>query len=282
MSTDVLSLEEKIILDSEEIETIADDSEEEVKYCLNCGTPVSDKFCPHCGQSTATPSKLKMKNFGKGVLMSFGRLTPGFLNTAKGLLIHPWEVIKDHIHGKHIRYSPPITMLIQIFLYSTLLFTFVDSVLGTDLSIEESMFGYDGDNAILKMIDQSVVFATLFIGIPMCFGIYLAYYRHGARKYNFAEYLAAFIYLFCAISIYDLLLSLFTLIPGIDFDFGNLTIFIAIFFSIVILLKAFPQNKKWKTVVLLLWAGFILSFTVILIAILMTLPETLPKIISKF
>ena len=271
MNTDVLTLEED--KDFKEIEVSEKNIplEEEIKYCLNCGTEINDKFCPHCGQSTATPSKLKIKNFGKGVIMSFGRLTPGFYTTAKGLILQPWEVIRDHIHGKHIRYSPPITMIIQVFLYATVIYTFLDAVFGTNLTelynFEEGL-GYKGNNPILKMLDQSVVIQSLFIGIPVCFGIYLGFYRHGARKYNFAEYLAAFTYMYAAINIYDFLLNLVYVIPGIEFDVSNLTSIIAVVFSVIILLKAFPQNKWWKTILLLIWSGFITSILMTLAFVL--------------
>ena len=275
MNSDTLVLEENNI---EEIIQTSEDTEEKVKYCLNCGTEVNDNFCPHCGQAASTPSKLKMKNFGKGVLMSFGRLTPGFMNTAKGLLFHPWKVIRDHIHGRHIPYSPPITMLIQIFLYATIIFTGIDAILGTDLHEEDSIFGYEGQNAFLKMMDQSIVFATLFIGIPMCFGVYLAYYRHGAKKYNFAEYLAAFVYLFAAINLWDTLFALINLIPGIGFDATSLTLGVVVLFSVIILVKAFPQKKWWKSVVLLLWCGVVLMFSTIILAILMYFPVLIERL----
>ncbi|MCH5239411.1 MAG: DUF3667 domain-containing protein [Muribaculaceae bacterium] len=275
MNSDTLVLEENNF--EESIEN-SQDLEIEMKYCLNCGTEINDNFCPHCGQSAKTPSKLKMKNFGKGVLISFGRLTPGFLNTAKGLMIHPWMVIKDYIHGRQISYSPPITMLIQIFLYSTIIFTGIDTFLGTDLHEEDSMFGYQGENALLKMIDHSIVCATLFIGIPMCFGVYLAYYRHGAKKYNFAEYLAAFVYLFAAIELWDTLFTIINLIPGIGFDATILTFGIILFFSTIILFKAFPQKKLWKSVVLFLWCGIILMFSVIILGLLIYLPHIIERL----
>lgn len=273
MNQDTLILEEKDII-GHETSVIAEEKE---KYCLNCGTEINDNFCPHCGQSAATPHKLKMKNFGKGVLMSFGRLTPGFFNTAKGLMFYPWVVIRDHIHGRHIPYSPPITMLIQIFLYATIIFTGIDALLGTDLRSDESMFGYGGDNPILKMIDQSIVFSTLFIGIPMCFGVYLAYYRHGAKKYNFAEYLVAFVYLFAAISLWDNIFTLLNLVPGLGFDTTSLTFVIIAFFSIVILLKAFPQKSWWKSVALLLWCGIVLFVSTLIVGIVMYLPRVLER-----
>ena len=264
---------EEIQLENIDITKI--EAEESVKFCLNCGTPISDKFCPHCGQSTGVPKKLKMKNFGKGVLISFGRLTPGFVKTAKGLMFHPWTVIRDYIHGKHIPYSPPITMLIQIALYSTIIFAGLDSIFGTHTDIEDSLFGYKGDNPILKMIDTSVVVATLISGIPLCFSVYLAYYRNGAKKYNFAEYLAAFTYLIASVSLWDYFFTLFVFIPGFDFDMTLMTLVIMSIFSVIILFKAFPQKKKWKSIALLFWCFFLLFFGVLILNIIIYLPRTI-------
>lgn len=263
-------IDEPISVD--EIETPAE-QDETVKYCLNCGTEVTDRFCPHCGQSTSTPSKLKMKNFGKGLIMSFGRLTPGFFNTAKGLLFHPWTVIRDHIHGKHVPYSPPFTIIIQITLYSTLIFAGLDSILGTHSNVEESLFGYEGDNPFFKLLDTSVVLTALLIGIPFSFGVYLAYYRHGAKKYNFAEYLAAFMYLFASIGLWDNLLQMVGMITGIDFDFENLAIIVAVLFSSVILFKAFPQKKRWISIALYLWCSFIMFICLLFVGMIMVLPR---------
>lgn len=275
-SKEITMTQDTIVLEGDKLDNIIEVSkadEERAKYCLNCGTELTDNFCAHCGQSAATPSKLKMKNFGKSVVMSFGRLTPGFINTAKGLMFEPWKVIRDHIHGKHIPYSPPITMLIQIVLYSTIIFTGIDAIIGTELHEEESLFDYQGENPLIKMVDHSIVFATLFIGVPLCFGVYLAYYRHGAKKYNFAEYLAAFVYLFASITLWDNIFELFNLIPGIGFDATSLTFIIITFFCIVILLKAFPQDKRWKSILLLFWCSFVLLICIIALGLLMYFPN---------
>lgn len=267
-----------LILEENNIESTATTQVETEKkgiFCLNCGTEVNDNFCPHCGQSTATPAKLKMKNFGKGLLMSFGRLTPGFLHTAKGLMFHPWTVIRDHIHGRHVPYSPPITMLIQIVLYATIIFATLDSIFGTQTNIEDGLFGYTGENPILKMIDTSIVVTTLLLGIPSSFCVYIAYYRHGAKKYNFAEYLAAFTYLFGAITLWDMFFTIFTFIPGLDFDLTAITLGIVSIFCVIILLKAFPQKKRWKSVVLLLWCGFVLIIGLLLFTIIVALPRAI-------
>lgn len=246
--------------------------------CLNCGTECDDNFCPHCGQSTAVPPRLRMKNFWKGVFMSFGRLTPGFLTTAKGLLVQPWTVIRDHIHGKHIRYSPPVTMLIQVFLYATILYTLIDAVFGTSL-IEEHNFNSGlfeleekGEvNPILIMLDQSVVIQALLLAAPFSFIVYIAYIRHGSRKYNFAEYMAAYLYMYATLIMYDILFGLLDVIPGMEPVTEVLTILVLVVFTVITLVKAFPQDKWWKQVLLLLYIPFLFSLTILITSIIIVL-----------
>lgn len=240
------------------------------KYCLNCGRVTTDRYCAHCGQSAQVPSRLNIKNFGKGVVLSFGRLTPGFAHTAAGLLFHPWTVIRDYIHGRQIRYSPPATMIIQLLLYATVLYALLDAILNTNLSqlYESEMgFGYEGDIPILKMLNQSIVLQMLIVGIVVCFAVYIAFYRSGAKKYNFAEYLTAFVYMYGTILIYDILLKLLSAIPGMGFDFSVITILIAFIFSLIALKKAFPKNS-WGKIIFLFTLACLLS---VIIAIVLSL-----------
>ena len=245
----------------------------EITVCLNCGMECDDKFCPHCGQSTSVPAKLKMKNFGKSVIMSFGRLTPGFFNTAKGLLFHPWSVIRDHLHGRHVRYSPPVTMVIQVFLYATILYAIIDAVFGTALLTEYNfnrgilnLENKENTGPLLIMLDQSIVIQALLYSVPICLIIYLAYFRHGARKFNIAEYLAAYVYMYAALLMYDVILGLVKLIPGASRVSEILLVLVITIFSVIILIKAFPQDKWWKHVLLLSWTFFLFIAFILTIA----------------
>ena len=77
----------------------------EERECLNCGEVSEGLFCNNCGQSMETPQRITMKTFGKGVAMSFARLTPGFWATFVGLTLCPWDVIREYLHGKRVKYS---------------------------------------------------------------------------------------------------------------------------------------------------------------------------------
>ena len=210
--------------------------------------------------------------------MSFGRLTPGFFATAKGLVLHPWVVIRDHIHGRHVRYSPPVTMVIQVFLYATILYALLDAIFGTSLmeqyNFNEGLFNLEkreNINPLLVMLDQSVVVQALIFAFPISFIIYIAYYRHGSRKFNFAEYLSAYVYMYAALIIYDIIIGILNVIPGLDALCEILTGVIIGVFSIIILVKAFPQDKWWKHVLLLGWTGFLLVIFILILAIILSL-----------
>lgn len=231
------------------------------KICLNCGTIVNDRYCRRCGQPTNTPDRLRMKNLASSVLVGLSRMTPGFINTTRDLIIRPWDVIRDYIRGRRMKYTAPITMLLILGIYTTVFFSVFDSFFGTSLldlsGNEEGNFGYiesGGTNPFLLFIDRSYIFSVILAGIPLTLIFYIAFYRHGAKKYNFAEYISAFIYITAAGLIYDFILTFAYLIPGFDRDMFEL-IQAVVFITILIILtfKAFPQDKHWKNWGLLLW-----------------------------
>lgn len=96
--------------------------------CFNCGRTSSGVYCPDCGQLLQTSKRITMKSFWKEVVMSFASLTPGFWRTFVGLLLHPWQVIRQYINGQRVKYSPPVTMVMQLLLYSTFIYTILGNI----------------------------------------------------------------------------------------------------------------------------------------------------------
>jgi Protein of unknown function (DUF3667) len=85
----------------------------EEKICLNCGSEVKDRYCPHCGQENIDPKE----NFGHLVNHFFSDLThydSNFFITIKDLLLRPGFLTKQYLAGKRMRYLNPIRMYIFI------------------------------------------------------------------------------------------------------------------------------------------------------------------------
>ncbi len=235
--------------------------------CLNCGTECEGVYCPSCGQPTQTPRRITMKTFWKGAAMSFARLTPGFWATFVGLMFRPWDVIRQYIRGKRIKYSPPVTMVIQLLLYFTFFYTVVGNIFHTDLLGVSELALPEGTSWFVKMLMSSDVFFKILVAAVLAFNCYLTYGLSTGRRHNLAEYLTAAIYMGCCFSIYNNLLLPLGLIWPEGVYVLKITAVAVI--GTVALNKAFPMKGRWRR--WLVWLGFLgmnaLAFIVVVLAI---------------
>lgn len=216
------------------------------KICLNCGEAVSGKFCSNCGQPANVPEKMNNKTFGKSVILCFSRLSSAFFRTLISLIYKPWDVIRDFIHGKQLRYSHPVTMLIQLGLVSTFIFTFLEGAFGIMLVNNSEVEG----NWFIKLIKTSPVIKVLWVSVPVIFAGYLVYWNFGSRRFTFSEYLIAALYIIISIKIisyifYPINYYWFDGDPLSDFNFYIVSVSMLILGGITVL-KAFKIKSKWR------------------------------------
>lgn len=178
--------------------------------CLNCGTILTDAFCPHCGQK-ASVGRLTIKTAVIDNACNALRMDKTVLPTAFCLLTRPWVVIRDYIHGRRIGYTQPmkfivimcfINILVQVFLpdvnYSPIANATPDAGLSAWQHIWAGIQGFLRDSEIVYDLIGSIIFVPI---------VYLIYLPWGSRRFNFAEYSTAFLYLCGA----DLAMDLVTL-----------------------------------------------------------------------
>jgi hypothetical protein len=79
--------------------------------CLNCGTEVIDKFCPHCGQ-TITVGRLTWHHLLEETVHFITHIEQGFLKTTKELIVKPGLVHKNFLDGKRKTYHKPVSFLL--------------------------------------------------------------------------------------------------------------------------------------------------------------------------
>ena len=82
-------------------------------HCRNCGTSVSDKFCPGCGQHTA----LHLPSAGEFLHEFIGHtvaLEGKLLQTLAVLVARPGRLTADYIEGKCARYIQPLRLYLTL------------------------------------------------------------------------------------------------------------------------------------------------------------------------
>lgn len=85
--------------------------------CRNCGTLVSDKYCPHCGQSIHDHAKSVFHLFEE-VLEGFLHFDSRMVQTIKVLFVAPGRMTADYNEGKRAAYVPPV----RLYLFVSVLF----------------------------------------------------------------------------------------------------------------------------------------------------------------
>ena len=85
--------------------------------CLNCGTPVDNRFCPNCGQQT-TKRLASVRAMVRDAVADELSLDAKVPRTLVGLLFRPGNLTREYLAGRIARYVPPF----RLYLMSSLLF----------------------------------------------------------------------------------------------------------------------------------------------------------------
>lgn len=243
-----------------------DTHKQDVKTCLNCGTPYIGTYCHHCGQHCST-GRLMPRTFFIDMCASLTRINRGFLYTAGLLAVAPWRVIRDYIRGHRVRYVAPVQMLIVLCLIGTFLSSFIDeSAMDKVKSIElldADLRGAGVVNSIARMYFGSWIAQYLTIFLPCVLAARIVYRRSGARRFNIAEYATAMIYMSDAMLVVSIVLCPLGLIyPALDTLASGLYMCVV---GAIVMVKAFPQPD-------LLRAGVRMVAMIALSALLLILP----------
>lgn len=233
--------------------------------CLNCGADCDNKYCPECGQPTAT-SRTTWKSFSLSSLADMLRLKGRFLHTCGHLLLHPWRVIADYTAGRRARYSSPLLFMLTLGIYVTLL----SSWIGIDVNDDEVPFRV----YLLRFYQFSSGMFALCMLPPAILALRIVYRNHGIHRFNIPELLIAGIFL-CGLSyLLDILLMPLYLLGGISlYSVANtLSLLAFITYLIVAIFKAFPIRPRWKGV--LVFIGFVILMLVFVVVYILIIEGT--------
>jgi hypothetical protein len=103
--------------------------------CLNCGAPVTGKYCRSCGQATDV-HVLSMREVAGDVTHSLLHLDSRAWRTLKVLILKPGELTREFIAGRHQNYLPPFRLYLAI----SILFFALSALLP-----DKDLVHFDGD-----------------------------------------------------------------------------------------------------------------------------------------
>ncbi|HYI78515.1 MAG TPA: DUF3667 domain-containing protein [Chryseolinea sp.] len=102
-------------------------SHDQKRLCLNCSTPLTDIFCPHCGQKDI-PSRQSLGELIFNFISSFSGYESKFFKTCRYLFLKPGFLATEYNAGKRERYFHPARMYVFIsFIFFLLLISLPDS-----------------------------------------------------------------------------------------------------------------------------------------------------------
>jgi hypothetical protein len=159
-----------------------------MKYCLNCGYPVADLYCGHCGQKS-DPERINFTFLCREAFHFFTHLEKGFLFTTFQMVIHPGQTSKNFIDGKRKNYHSPISyFLIWTTIYIVFLL-FIEKIFGGNTVIDYK--NYFGPAAATRLaISNLSIVLTVVIPFQALY-LFLLVTR---KSYNYFETMVATIY----------------------------------------------------------------------------------------
>jgi hypothetical protein len=97
--------------------------------CRNCGTQVTDAYCPRCGQGAHDHAK-SIAHLVEELLEGFLHFDSRFMRTVKALFLAPGRMTADYNAGKRAGYVPPVRLylFVSVLFFVTLAMTHVGLV----------------------------------------------------------------------------------------------------------------------------------------------------------
>ena len=216
--------------------------DDEVRHCLNCGGVVAGNYCPQCGQSADT-GRFTARTFVKHIGSTVTRMSGNFFRTAWLLLSEPWNVIRDFVYGRRVGLMSPVSMLILLAFYYSVLSVFVpvyrEAFAQTVVTNEKGIA-----DSLMKFLYGSLVLEYLVLAIPVAVSVRWVYRKQIRGRFNFVELVIAALYLS---STYLILCVFTTPLDIIDPMIDNLLVSVVMtVYAVTAINRAFPQKSLWK------------------------------------
>jgi len=164
----------------------------ELKYCRNCGAPVTNKYCQNCGQRASVYKVTFIETFND-LTENMLRLDAPFPLTLKMLVLNPGLLFREYLGGKRKKYYRPISF----FILATLIYLFVRWVIDFEDYLEISI-GTMENRIDLELFSQArdYMFQNIkSMAFILVFTMALSIKLFLRDKYSIPEYIAVSFYL---------------------------------------------------------------------------------------
>jgi hypothetical protein len=81
--------------------------------CLNCGTPLSGRYCPHCGQEDR-PLALTLRDVVGDVWEAITNLEGRILQSLGLLFFFPGFLTREYLEGRRVRWMSPVRLYLVV------------------------------------------------------------------------------------------------------------------------------------------------------------------------
>lgn len=106
------------------------------QHCLNCGTPLTGKYCGNCGQRDL-PARQDLGDLLINFISSFYSFESKFFKTFQYLLFRPGKIVSEYNAGKRESFYHPARMYVFLSFIFFLLFSTVFST--DDITLDEKV-----------------------------------------------------------------------------------------------------------------------------------------------
>lgn len=155
--------------------------------CLNCGTPLTDRFCPHCGQK-AQPTRLPLRAVLGEATSTFLNVDGLFWRTLRSLFLQPGRITAEYNAGQRAAQLPPL----RVYLGISVIYFVTLSFLGQDRVLFVSLTTTKENGAAAEIVGPAMQY-LLFFFVPALAG--LLQLLRCRREGYFVEYLVFAIHL---------------------------------------------------------------------------------------
>lgn len=224
--------------------------------CKNCGAPLQDAWCSHCGQK-AIVDRITFSIIWHDLIHFFTHMESGFLYTAVSLLKAPGPMVMNYVEGQRKKYQAPVSyFLIWTTIYILLLYM-LEKAFGSNTIIAYKDYFGPGEAT-----HYAISHLNLVLAFVLPFQALYLYLLISRKKWNYAESLVAVIYALGTIimlqTVFVLIALLFYFISGRGLALQVSDSFKVLYLAwyIFTLVKLFPVNRK----IFRAFVFFLLSF----------------------